>query len=76
MHGQIDRVEYDPARGTGMPEVFVYFHGIDQPLVLNDPDDSDLTVHIFEYWSTLKAHADMLDDHGAFEDEDEDEDED
>ena len=47
MHGQIHKVEYDPARGTGMPEVFVYFLGVDKPLVLSDPDDADQTVHIF-----------------------------
>ena len=73
MHGQIHKVEYDPARGTGMPEVFVYFLGVYKPLVLSDPDYADQTVHIFEYWLALSEHSDMLDDHGAFENEDEDE---
>jgi|LakMenEpi03Aug12_release.lakeMendotaPanAssembly.Ray.scaffolds.fasta_scaffold65913_8 hypothetical protein len=70
IHGQIRSVTYDAGKDNGMPEVVIRFTGIAEPLILSDPEDADQTVHIYEYWSTLWEHADMLDDHGGFEDED------
>lgn len=69
MYGSIQSVTLHQGLDNGYPEVVVRFLGIENPLILSNPEDADQTVHLFEYWDALREHGEMLFDHDALGDD-------
>lgn len=67
MYGSIQSVTLHPGFDNGYPEVVIRFLGNENPLILSDPEDSDQTVYLYEYWSALHEHGESLFDHSVFE---------